>query len=206
MIRIVIPFYSEFDTAKPGLRSLLGSGLSFELHPVQGALVHNNRNAGVNNQRSYQTFQLPVEGYTHFLFIDSDIGFSPAHVHLALKHSADIVTLPYLTHENLDTYQVGELEPNKTRIIKKYAKSERGLRHVSFTGAGFLLVARHVFADLAYPWFHCGMVEEGSESRTVGEDVMFCTKVRDRGYSILCDFDHPVFHKPRKASNFNVSL
>ncbi len=93
MIRIVIPFYSEFEAVKPGLRALRSSGIEFDVLPAQGACVHHNRNLGVNMGRSQKTHQDPIEGYSHFLFVDSDIGFTPAHVRLALGYKADVVTL-----------------------------------------------------------------------------------------------------------------
>jgi len=206
MIRIVIPFYQEFETVKPGLRAMLGSGIEYDLCPSQGALVHNNRNAGVNNFRSSQRFQQPVEGYSHFLFIDSDIGFNPAHVSMALKHKAPVVVMPYVTHENELMYQAGELEDDAPLIKMKYSCYERGLKHVTYSGAGFMLVERDVFSKMSFPWFHCSHYTANNFGYSVGEDVMFCCKLRGMDVPILCDFDHRVFHKPRKASDFNVSL
>lgn len=205
-IRIVIPFYSEFETVKPGLRAMLGSGIEYDLCPSQGSLVHNNRNAGVNNFRSSHRFQQPLEGYSHFLFIDSDIGFNPAHVSMALKHKGPIVVMPYLTHENHEQIQVGELEEDSPLIKMKFSKYERGIRQVTYTGAGFMLVERDVFATLTFPWFHCDLYIAGLRGYSLGEDVVFCNKLKNAKIPILCDFDHPVFHKPRKASDFDVSL
>lgn len=205
-LRIVIPFYSEFDSVKPGLRALLGSGIRYEYLPCQGPYVHSNRNNGVNNMRSDKTVQDAVEGFTHFLFIDSDIGFQPAHVHIALKHDADVVALPYLRHEADGTYQAGELRPGFPTIKSHYGKNDRGIKHVTFVGGGFLLIKRHVFSEIAYPWFHQYLHTHGENSYSVGEDVMFCVKLRERGIKILMDFDHPVPHRPRRKAHFNVGI
>ena len=205
MIRIVVPFYSEFEAVKPGLRALRSAGVEFDVQPVQGPLVHNNRNLGVNAARSQATFQSAVEGYSHFLFIDSDIGFTPAHVHNALKHKAPVVTLPYLRHENDGFYQVGELGPNYS-ITKRYDRYERGLRQVTFTGAGFLLVASSVFGLLKFPWFHHSAITVGEESFAVGEDVLFSYKLTRADIPILCDFDYPVQHRLRRPEDFDVGF
>ncbi len=202
-VLIVIPFYSEFEAVKPGLRALRSSGIDCAVQPVQGPCVHNNRNLGINGGRSQATFQGPLEGYTHFLFIDSDISFTPAHLHVALMHKAPVVTLPYLRHEDDGFYQVGELGA-AYQIEKRYDKYERGLRGVSFTGAGFLLVAASVFPMLKFPWFHHSVVTLGEESFSVGEDVILSHKLNEAGIPILCDFDYPVQHRLKSMGDFDV--
>ena len=154
-IKIVIPFYSEFEVVKPGLRALREktSALTFDVQPVQGPYVHTNRNLGVNQGKSGATYQKADSAYTHFLFIDSDISFHPKHVIIALAHNAPVVTLPYLSHENNGNYQVGELGMAYT-ITRHYDSKEKGVKHVTFTGGGFLLVRADVFSELRYPWFH----------------------------------------------------
>ncbi len=204
-IRIVIPFYSEFEAVKPGLAALRSTSIVFDVQPAQGPYVHNNRNMGVNGGRSNSTFQGPLEGYTHFLFIDSDISFIPKHVDVALKHDAPVVTLPYLRHENDGLYQVGELGPG-LRIEKRYGKTERGLKHVTFTGGGFLLVKADVFSTLKFPWFHQSAITLGDESFSVGEDVILSHKLNHAGIPILCDFDNPVKHRLRSMEDFDVGF
>ena len=205
-IRIVIPFYNEFESVKPGLRSLLGSGIEYDFIPVQGPRIGCNRNAGVNNLRSNKTRQSAVEGYSHFLFLDSDISFAPAHVHMALKADVPVFAFPYFRHENDGLYQVGELAEGKPRIEKRYGKADRGLREVTFVGGGFLLVKREIFGAIGFPWFHESILEVGPESFSVGSDVMFSHKVREAGISITCDLDHVVPHRLRRKSDFNVGL
>lgn len=204
-VKIVIPFYQEFEAVKPGLRALLGSGISFDVQPVQGPYVDTNRNLGVNAGRSHATYQNPLEGYSHYLFIDSDISFTPAHLRFALNHKAPVVTLPYLTHEDNGEYQVGELDAYY-KIISRYNKYERGTKRVSFTGGGFLLVESGVFSEIVYPWFHHSVVTVGLDSFAVGEDVVFSAKLTEAGIPILCDFDHPVGHRLRKMEHFSVAF
>lgn len=205
-LRFVIPFYTEFDAVKPGLRSLKSSGLAFDYVPCQGPYVHSNRNNGVNDKRSDKTRQEPLEGYSHFLFQDSDMSSAPHHINIALRHNAPVVALPYLRHEADGTYQAGELDPDKPLIASYYSRGERGAKHVTFCGGGFLLVERHVFAELDYPWFHHSVLTVGENSYSVGEDVIFCSKLRAAGIPILMDFDYPVPHRPRRRTDFNVDL
>jgi hypothetical protein len=204
-LKIVIPFYHTFEDAKPGLRALKTSGLDFVVQSVQGPCVHNNRNLGINGGQSAETWQSPPSGYTHYLFIDSDIGFTSSQVLLALRHDAPVVTLPYLGHEDDGSYQVGEIGSDY-RITSKYTTRAVGLKHVTFTGAGFLLVKAEVLSMIAYPWFHHSMVTIGENSFSVGEDAIFSRKLSVAGIPILCDFDHPVQHRLRKMRDFDVSF
>lgn len=203
-LKIVIPFYRDFEDAKPGLNALKTSGLDFVVQPVQGPYVHHNRNLGVGAGLSNATWQAAPSAYTHYLFIDSDIGFASAHVLLALKHDAPVVALPYLCHEDNGTYQVGEVGADY-QIRHKYTTREMGLRHVTFVGGGFLLVKTDVFSRIAYPWFHHALVTKGEDSFSVGEDVVFSRKLAMAQIPILCDFDHPVQHRLRKWTDFDVS-
>jgi len=204
-LRIVIPFYNEFEAVKPGLRELTERGFLADVMPVQGPCVHNNRNLGINGGASQATWQTPAKGYSHFLFIDSDISFGMMHLEAALKADAPVVTLPYLGHEADGTYQVGEMNMDY-HIVKKYSQDERGQRHVTYTGAGFLLVKAEVFPMLRFPWFHHSFITLGDESFSVGEDLVFCRKLMNAGFPILCDFDYPVGHRLRKLEHFDVSF
>ncbi len=204
-LKIIVPFYSEFNSLKSGLRALRGGDIEFDFQPVQGPCVHNNRNLGVNLGRSCKTYQPAVGDYTHILFLDSDIGFHPLHVHAALNHRAKVVSLPYLAHENDGTYQVGELDDNYT-ITKRYTAADKGSKHVTFTGGGFLLLETAVFPFITYPWFHHTAKTVGDESFSVGEDVVFSAKLKAAGIPILCDFDYPVYHRLKSMEDFDVNF
>ncbi len=203
MIRIVIPFYSEFETVKPGLRAMRESGIPHEVLPSQGADIADNRNAGVNMRRSLAKRQPADAGFSHFLFIDSDIGFNPEHVRQLLKMDQAITALPYLTHRPNGEYQAGSLDASGA-VTRRIGIRADGVRAVDFVGAGFLLVRRDVFPRLEYPWFRFGVGERGDTAWNLSEDVGFCLNAKRNGYSIYCDFDHPVYHKPRSAEDFNV--
>lgn len=204
MLRIIVPFYAELEAVKPGLRALESSGILFQFTPIQGVYVDKNRNHGVNAGRSQKIHQAALEGFTHFLFIDSDVSFNPGHVRLALAHAAPVLALPYVEHFGARNYQAGELKPALPLLDYLYPQTTRGMKHVTFAGGGFLLVERDVFTALPYPWFRRGVVEVADCAEVVGEDYAFCDACRTANIPILCDFDHPVSHRPRKAEDFNV--
>lgn len=205
MIRVVIPFYHDFETVKPGLRSMRESGIEFETKAIQGALIYVSRNRGVNDGLSQKVVQEPVKGPTHFLFVDSDISFSAENVVSLLTLKAPIAACPYACHDTPHLYQCGDLTPIGT-IARKDSVSAAGVQVRTYVGAGFLLVARGTFPHLRYPWFHHRMVEKYDTREQCGEDVGFCLAAREAGIPIKVDFDHPVEHKLRLAGQFNYEF
>ncbi len=204
MIKIIVPFYQECEYVKPSLRALRESGLPFEGCFMQGPLIMNNRNRGVTaSQKIHQ--QLDPK-YSHYLFADSDIAFTPEHVRIALSHSKPIVAMPYLRHENDGLYQAGDFADLERASLNRMHCATAGFLEVDFVGAGFLLVERGALESMRFPWFRHDVVEVGDEADNRGEDVCFCIGAFEAGYSIWCDFDHPVTHRLRTATDFSAEI
>lgn len=64
------------------------------------------------------------------------------------------------------------------------------LIEVDATGTGCLLLNMELFDDLPYPWFSFSVVD----GNAVGEDINFCSKVRDAGRQIWIDTSIEVGH------------
>ena len=205
MIRIVCPFYSEIETVKPGLRSLRNHGFDFDFAPVQGPLVHVNINLGISGGFSDDISQEPLPGFSHFLIVNSDIGFEMEHVNAALQKKVSVCALPYLRHDE-PSYQVGMLEKDTPLIDFHYALLTRGFKQVDFAGTGFLLIERSVFTILKYPWFYMSTFQKDSKAYNIGEDINFSNELRNRGLLMHCDFENPVYHKLRTVDDFDVKF
>jgi hypothetical protein len=65
-----------------------------------------------------------------------------------------------------------------------------GVIEVEAAGGAGMLIHRSVFDALERPWFEAG---RGSTAR-VGEDINFCEKAREHGFSIWCDLDSVLGH------------
>lgn len=63
---------------------------------------------------------------------------------------------------------------------------EHGLVEVWAAGSGGMLVRRHVIESIDDPWFETGI--------GLSEDLEFCRKVREAGFSIWCDVDAKLGH------------
>lgn len=71
------------------------------------------------------------------------------------------------------------------RYVRLAAFPQDGLIEVDATGGACLLVARHVFERVAegrsgYPWFQDEMLGD----KETGEDIVFCSRVREAGFPI----------------------
>ncbi len=208
MIRVVLPFYSEFDTLKPSLRALRESDIAHEVVIIQGSFPAKGRNNGISmNQQRLQ--KLP-EHISHYLILDSDIAFTVSQLEAALKHDKMILGLPYLRHDNDGTYQAAAaMDPQGALSSfvheKLFIRGKAGLHQIPFIGAGFLLIKKEALEKIQYPWFHHRIVIVNDAAENSGEDVGFCLAAREAGVDIWCDFDHPVYHRLRRHEHFNVS-
>ena len=63
---------------------------------------------------------------------------------------------------------------------------ESGLTEVWAAGSGGMLIRRHVLEAIGDPGFETGI--------GLSEDLNFCRKVRDAGFSIWCDVDAKLGH------------
>ncbi len=208
-IRICTPFYSEFEDVKSGVRECLEyDKIKFVFEPRQsGPLIYKVRNSFLNDNRSQLKKQIPLEDFSHFLFVDSDITFNLENVLNLLKFKLPITCCPYLTHNDDGKYHTGMFQENNPGIIKyNFTKYQKGREQVDYSGTGFMLIERNVLEYMEYPWFEPLKIDLGDKADIIGEDVAFCMKANQIGWDIYCDFDHPVKHRMRKQSDFNWNI
>lgn len=207
-IRVCVPFYSEFEFAKSGLKECLKcSEIEFSVEPRQGTIISRLRNSLLNDGKSKKVSQSPVSNFDYFLFVDSDIGFTLDNVLKLLSQDKEIIASPYLCHDNNGTYQCGVFYSDQPGNIKyRYTIYEKGTKEVDFVGAGFLLIKRSALEKIEFPWFREMLLEVGQDADIIGEDIGFCLNARKSGLKVYCDFDNPVKHNLRTANSFNWNL
>lgn len=152
-------------------------GLKGNIHLVfqRGADLADNRN---------KLAQL-AEGYSHLLFVDSDMEFNPDTLQRMLAHKQDIVGLA-ANRRKLPLESV--VKPLDGDVTKPLPTT---LFEAASCGTGVMLINTKVFKDIPAPWFDFLYTEEGER---IGEDVRFCRLARDHGYSIWVDPTIPVRH------------
>lgn len=147
--------------------------------------------SGTKNNNVFET--RPFEGtltYDKLLWIDSDIEFTPEDV-LKLYHSdKDIIAGGYLqANGDVMAFKSFKEGPYKIEEVEKL----EDIVEVESVGFGFICVKSGVFENLSRPWFQSSDItikkEDGSDYTfpVVGEDVSWCNRVREQGYTIWFD-------------------
>ena len=125
-----------------------------------------------------------AKGYSHMLWLDSDMTFPRTIFHDLVKHEVGIVACNYLTRDgkNLPTAFI-----NKNNTFHRLPMDGTGLIQVDACGMGVMLVESKVFDYLAKPWFNFGWNKE--TETYFGEDVAFCDRAKWVGYKTWIDQD-----------------
>lgn len=144
---------------------------------------------------------------THLLFLDTDnIVFQPQDpnkaLEMLLEHKQPIATGVYKLKHKIISYSFMKDDPPPEGV-------QRGWFTTDATGMGFCLIERQVFEKVPPPWFEWQWIPpekvelslpspiEGvtmpnikldAEKKEVGEDITFCRKLKDYGFSILVDW------------------
>ncbi|HOA79894.1 MAG TPA: hypothetical protein PKK61_02365 [Defluviitaleaceae bacterium] len=132
-------------------------------------------------------------GYSHLLFIDSDMVFNADALNVLLHHNKDIISgsifsrvPPYKPcfYSKLRLGEPGEI------ICENVKKLQDGLQEVEGVGTAFLLIKTQVLKDIIekhniYPF---------TPILGYGEDLSFCIRARQCGYKIWVDNDLTIGH------------
>lgn len=122
-------------------------------------------------------------GFTHVLFIDSDMEFPPDLAVRLVKHHKPIVAINcmarrrpyYLTARSEDGHEIAT------------GPDSSGIEKVARVGTGIMLIHTDVLREMPHPWFEYRWIEE--KQGPVGEDFVFCDKARASGHEIFIDHD-----------------
>lgn len=185
-------------------------GHLIQLSFAYDANVHYARSRVVLCETLRGVDQNPFDGkieYTHMMWIDSDVLFTAEDILKLLAHDKDIVTGCYIMHDNAHYPLVEKmvdahfLEKGHYEFLDRKTlddKKDNGLFTVEYTGFGFLCVKHGVFESLKYPYFRPEILDFGTDGRIMeqaSEDVSWCMRVRELGYTVWCDPEVKVAHQ-----------
>lgn len=153
--------------------------------------------SGTKNNNIFNSipFEDSIE-YDKLLWIDSDIAWKPEDV-LRLYHSdKDIISGAYLLANMQVMWQKKILGNFYT--YKELLDME-DVVEIGSTGFGFVCVKQGVFESLSRPWFQSApatMNLNGSDYtfNIIGEDISWCSRVKDIGFKIYGDPQVKVTH------------
>ena len=142
--------------------------------------------------------------YDYLMWIDSDVLFTPQHFMRLLGHDRDIVSGLYrmeggTAFATVQTWDEDYFIKNGSFefLTPKSIADEKELMAVSYTGMGFMLVKHGVFESLEYPWFAPITQHIGTMVDFTMEDVSFCLRAQEKGFSVMIDPQVIVGHEKK---------
>lgn len=115
----------------------------------------------------------------YIMFIDSDMIFPPNTIDRLLAHKKDIVGGTYVRR--------GPPFDNLGASIPADAEKTSGLIEMTHMPTGMLLIKTSVFEAFKKPYFRYNTNED--LELLDGEDMIFSTMAREKGFKIFCDLD-----------------
>jgi len=147
---------------------------------ASGSVIAELRNSLV--QRALDTPET-----THVSFIDDDQMFPADTIPRLIAHDLPIVGANIVRKESNPRTNSRELAPEgfdqKLANVCWTLPHSTGVQEVDYVGTGLILIKREVFEAMGKPWYFYDLKGE------VGEDVSFCHKARELGYSTHIDHD-----------------
>lgn len=180
------------------------SGINYMISRRYSPVIYYVRNMCLGGDVLRGPKQKPFNGkvdYTHIMWIDSDIIFTPEHFQRLLDHDKDIVSGIYMMSNGYQFATVKDWDENyfvkhgHFHFMTENDIKNKGLIEVDYTGLGFMLVKRGVFESLNYPWFQPKFYNIGPCTDFSSEDVSFCKMIKERGYDIYVDTNIRVKHE-----------
>ena len=128
-----------------------------------------------------------VKGYDYLFSVDSDIAFPADTLAKLLAHDKDVVSGLYIQRKpGQHILEIYESTPQGGVTQMPYEKLKgRSLVEVAGCGFGCVLVKAAVMRDIGYPQFKYYSAVD--HNQTVSEDVDFCRKAKDKGFTIWAD-------------------
>jgi len=162
--------HADFALSLAGLCHASGS-LRVDIFSNKSSIVAEARNAGVAMAQQ--------AGVDYMLFLDSDMVFPQSTLLRLLIHQQDVVGATY----------VKRVPPHPilgTPLEQAAPDAPPNLVEMARIPTGCLLIRMSVFERLSKPYFRFGLNEETGD--ILGEDYIFCDRVRQAGMRIWCDW------------------
>lgn len=183
------------------------SNIDFAITRQESSVVYYVRNMCLGGDVLRGENQKPYNGkieYSHLMWIDNDIVFSPQQFQKLLDYDKDIVSGIYMMSDGIHfaTVQNWNEESFKKNGHFDFLKIEdieqkTELVNVAYTGMGFMLIKKGVFESLTYPWFRPVFFSIGDAKDFSSEDVSFCRLISEKGFKIFVDPQIRVGHEKK---------
>jgi hypothetical protein len=163
----------------------------------QGTIIEEARNAMIAVDGCQAIHQKLDERYSHWLFIDHDVGFTADNISQLLSRGKDVISGAYRPKDKPEHYVAGMCD-DYGRVTEYSLSTMTGLMSVDWVGAGFLLATRQALEKAEYPWYWKTVHYVGNRAIPVGEDVYFSLNLKKSLIDIWLDTDVILNHEANR--------
>ena len=149
---------------------------------------------GITEMRNAIVIIAKNAGCSHLVMFDTDMLYKKDTLTKLLKHK-DKMVVGALCFKKFPPF-----DPVFIRYKEKEKEWEKNsLIEVDRTGTGCMLINMRVFKNMKKPYFENELDEDGIVM--IGEDYLFCDKVKEAGHKIYVDTSCEVDHLTKLRSN-----
>lgn len=124
-------------------------------------------------------------GASHLMFIDADMSFEEGGILTLASRDKRIIGANYNLRK-LPLMSTVKMSDKEGKLIEVPGDKIPTYPFKCWAvGTGFLLINTDVFRELPQPWFFYDY--KADDSSTIGEDIWFCKKAREKGIDVWCD-------------------
>lgn len=132
--------------------------------------------------------------YDYLLSVDSDIVLPKDTLTKMISADKDIISGLYIQRmPNTHTLEVYMDKDGGVTNIPHNLITGQGVVEIAACGMGCCLIKGRVFKEMEYPHFHYKSAIDHKD--TVSEDIYFCLKARDKGFTVWADSSITCEHK-----------
>jgi hypothetical protein len=159
------------------------------------ACIEDARNAMIVADKSAQAVHQKLDlRYTHWLFVDHDVGFTAENIDQLLARDKDVISGAYRPKDKPEHFVGGQCD-DYGRVSEYVTSSATGLISVDWVGGGFLLIKRGALEKSAFPWFWKTVYYLANRAICVGEDIYACLNFKRALLDIYLDCDVVLNHE-----------
>lgn len=149
-------------------------------------------NGPVDEMRNRLVEQAQASGCSHLIMMDTDMIYHKKTITRLLSLRLPVVgALCYRRYPPFDPIMYrGKI--NEYEGITEWEKD--GLVEVDATGTGCIMFDMRVFDRIDPPWFRFEQNPDQEVGGVIGEDIGFCSRLREVGYQIFVDTSVPAGH------------
>ena len=187
-VALLVPVFDKPDYRfMLSIVRMVAHSVEMGVHMAGMAVAHRSKTVSARNRLMKATLERKDVPITHLLWMDDDHAFEPNILcNLLSRDKEYICSLMFqkLAPHYPTIYRVSDKDKHGYHA---YIKWPRSVFRIDAGGFGFVLMKRETAAKIKPPYFE-------EQTGAFGQDLHFCSKLRDLGIPMYCDGTQSVLH------------